>query len=199
MNTATQTHPSASASTKPIDVEAIFREKFGLMTSVAYRHTHNWHDAEDAAQNAFVHALEVADQFDPDTTDDGGRAWVITMAKMQALSLAQWRKKRRENYAPDWARDETGISEWLGRLERADNSDDGVPCLAEDGVADQIRVALEWLPVECGEALELRCLRGMSGPAASRLTGIPRPTIESRLRRGLAMLRAGNPIREVSK
>ena len=125
-------------------------------------------DAEDAAQEACLRALNFFDGFH----GEDGRAWLLAIVR---------------NASYDWLRKNRRHELSLVPPEELDRAADSAP----DPETEQLRQAdrrlvqecLERLPAEYREAIVLREMEGMSYKQIAHVTGTPIGTVMSRLAR----------------
>jgi RNA polymerase sigma factor (sigma-70 family) len=128
--------------------------------------------AEEAVQDAFVSAGRSAGQFDP--TRGLPRSWLLTIVHRRAVDLVQHAVRRPEVPAeklPEGSSPPTVESAALREERRA------------------VRQALELIPVEQREAIELAYYSGYSQTQISDRLGVPLGTIKTRMFHGLRRLR----------
>jgi RNA polymerase sigma-70 factor (ECF subfamily) len=149
------------------DFEALFRVHWPLAYRAAYLVVHDSAAAEDIAQEAFLAAVRALDRFD------------------RRRPFGPWLHRIVVNRAIDWARARKLRGELgLGEVE-ADPLDPG---LDSDLVA-----AIATLSPEHRAVIVLRHLLEYTPGEISRMLGLPRGTVNSRLRRGLDELRGRLP------
>jgi RNA polymerase sigma-70 factor (ECF subfamily) len=131
----------------------------------------NDHDAADIAQEACVRAF----RFIGGHRGGDGRAWLLTIVRNTAFT---WLKKNRPQVIV------TISDEVLAEIE--DQSVVAGAVFSAD--KNQLRAALEALPVEFREALVLRELEGLSYKEIAEIAGVPVGTVMSRLARARRQL-----------
>jgi RNA polymerase sigma-70 factor (ECF subfamily) len=144
-------------------IEALFRLHWPHAYRAAYLVVHDRAAAEDIAQEAFLAAVRTLDRFD------------------RRRPFAPWLHRIVVNRAIDWVRArqlraEVELGEAYAPLHESELSDDTVAALAE-------------LPVEHRAVIVLRHLLGYTPGEIADLLGLPRGTVNSRLRRGLDALK----------
>jgi len=145
------------------DLEALFRTHWPRAYRAAYLVTHDAAAAEDIAQESFLAALRALDTFDRRRPFG---AWLHRIVVNRAID---WTRARR-------LRSEIELSESLQTSERSEApGEDVLAALAqlapEHRAVVVMRYLLEFTPGEIADAL-----------------GLPRGTVNSRLRRGLDTL-----------
>jgi RNA polymerase sigma-70 factor, ECF subfamily len=147
------------------DLEALFRTHWPRAFRAAYLVTHDTGAAEDIAQESFLAAIRALDQFDRRRPFG---PWLHRITVNRAIDFARARALRGERALHDAAHPVAP--------ERAAISDDLLRALAELSPEHRavvvLRYLLEYTPGEIGEIL-----------------GLPRGTVNSRLRRGLDRLK----------
>src|SRR5438067_9204297 len=145
------------------DVEALFRHHWPLAYRAAYLVVHDSAAAEDIAQEAFLAALRALDRFD------------------RRRPFGPWLHRIVVNRAIDWARARAL------RAEAALGEEPAVEDVRELG--DELMGTLTHLSPEHRAVIVLRHVLGYSPGEIAQLLGLPRGTVNSRLRRGLDELR----------
>jgi RNA polymerase sigma-70 factor (ECF subfamily) len=145
-------------------LERLYRAHWDMAHRAAYLVVHDAAAAEDIAQEAFLAAVRALDRFDRRRPF---APWLHRIVVNRAIDHARARALRRE-------------------VELAEPPDQPAPAEALDGVVD----ALAALPVDQRAVVVLRHLLGYTPGDIAKLLGLPRGTVNSRLRRGLDALRA---------
>jgi RNA polymerase sigma-70 factor, ECF subfamily len=145
------------------DVEALFRAHWGSAYRAAYLVVHDAAAAEDIAQEAFLAAIRRLDRFD------------------RSRPFGAWLHRIVVNRAIDWSRSRALRAE-LELVER-----EAEP--AREEVSDAVLQALAGLTPEHRAVIVLRHLLGYTPGEIATMLGVPRGTVNSRLRRGLDTLR----------
>jgi RNA polymerase sigma-70 factor (ECF subfamily) len=154
------------------DFDALFRAHWGRAYRAAYLVVHDAAAAEDIAQEAFIAAARSIDRFD----------W--------RRPFAPWLHRIVVNRAIDWARARALRREVGGdALLAADAAGAPPPDQPQSGL-DEVTAALAELSPEHRAVIVLRYLLDYRPGEIARLLGLPRGTVNSRLRRGLDRLRA---------
>jgi RNA polymerase sigma-70 factor, ECF subfamily len=144
------------------DIEALFRAHWPSAYRAAYLIVHDSAAAEDIAQEAFLAAIRRLDRFD------------------RSRSFGAWLYRIVVNRAIDWAR---------ARRLRAEAELVDAPTFDEVALSDEVLTALAGLTPEHRAVIVLRHLLGFTPGEIAELLGLPRGTVNSRLRRGLDTLR----------
>ena len=148
----------------PDAVRAIYREYGRLVYSVAYRSLGNRELAEDATQQTFLQAWRAASTFDP------GRElgpWLATITRRVAIDISR-RERRREHDALDD----------VSSSEAALVSDP--PDVVRSFEAWELRRAIDDLPAEERELVELHHLQGLTHTEIAEHLSVPVGTVKSR-------------------
>jgi RNA polymerase sigma-70 factor, ECF subfamily len=145
------------------DVEALFRAHWRSAHRTAFLVVHDAAAAEDIAQEAFLAAIRRLHLFD------------------RRRPFGPWLHRIVVNRAIDWARARQLRAE-TGLVEAAAWND-------ERDVSDETLAALARLTPEHRAVIVLRHLLGYSPGEIADLLGLPRGTVNSRLRRGLDTLK----------
>ena len=128
--------------------------------------------AEDVTQDVFLHLWERADHFDPDR--GGLRTWLGTLAHRRAVDHVRREEARRR------------------RTAKVGNQASVAPDVEEMAVAivtaERVRSALDELPPEQREAIQLAYFEGKTYCEVAVELGIPEGTAKSRMRLGLAKI-----------
>ena len=145
------------------DLEALFRHHWPRAYRAAYLVVHDSAAAEDIAQEAFLAALRSLDRFD------------------RRRPFGPWLHRIVVNRAIDWSRARAL------RREAGDAPLETVPAAAasDNPHSRSLAAALADLPPEQRAVIVLRHLLGYTPGEIAELTGLPRGTVNSRLRRGL--------------
>jgi RNA polymerase sigma-70 factor, ECF subfamily len=131
--------------------------------------TKNEADAEDVVQDAYVRAL----RFFSSLRGDNARAWLLTIVRNT------WYGR----FSPRDSAHEMRVFDEMSN-ERPTETLDPEALLLQRQTVDEVRAALEQLPIEFREVLVLRELEGLSYKEIATVTGVPMGTVMSRLARG---------------
>jgi RNA polymerase sigma-70 factor (ECF subfamily) len=150
------------------DLESLFRHHWPRAYRAAYLVVHDSAAAEDIAQEAFLAAVRSLDRFD------------------RRRPFGPWLHRIVVNRAIDWSR---------ARALRRESGDAALHTVAsapapENPHARSLASALAELSPEHRAVIVLRHLLEYTPGEIARLTGLPRGTVNSRLRRGLDHLAA---------
>jgi RNA polymerase sigma-70 factor, ECF subfamily len=141
-----------------------------LLYRVALSLTHRPADAEDLVQDTLIRAYRSIDRFDGRYP----RAWLLTI--LRNTNINRGRRQR-----PELLRDPSAHSDPPAN-ERTDSS---VDLMLDGAIAD----ALQQLPEQFRQVIELVDVDGLSYQEAAVSLGIPSGTVMSRLHRGRERMR----------
>jgi RNA polymerase sigma-70 factor (ECF subfamily) len=134
--------------------------------------TRNDHDAEDVVQEAYVRAYTFFDGF----RGDDGRSWLLAVVRNTCYT---WLEKHRR----------PGLTVPLDEKVHAPSSAMNPEQLyLRRSAHEELRAAVDELPVEFREVIVLRELEGLSYKEIAAVLGIPLGTVMSRLTRARARL-----------
>lgn len=135
-------------------------------------------EAEDVVEEVFWQAWRQAARFDP--TRGGVSAWLFTIARSRALDRRRALARSREEVA---GANETPVAEAVSPAPGPAES-------AEDAERRAlVRSALDELPPEQRETLELAYFGGLSQTEIAERTGSPLGTVKTRMRLAMQKLR----------
>ena len=148
-------------------------DRYGRVSyNLAYRILRDQQLAEDAVQDGFLTVWRTAQRFLPERAK--ASTWILTLVHRRAVDLVR-REERRRTDALDEAHEPAGESTdesaWL-RLER-----------------ERVQAALQQLPDQQREALELAYYGGFTQSELAERLGQPLGTIKSRMFAGLSRMR----------
>jgi RNA polymerase sigma factor (sigma-70 family) len=136
--------------------------------------TRSHEDAEDIVQEAFLRAFSAFESF----RGEDAKPWLLTIVRNTSMT---WLKRNRNAGAT------IGLEEALeDPVERSPDPEEGL-LISSD--RQQVRQALEQLPLDFREAVILREMEGLSYKEISATVGVPIGTVMSRLSRGRDWLR----------
>jgi RNA polymerase sigma-70 factor (ECF subfamily) len=151
-------------------LEELFRRHWPRAHRAAWLVVHDAGAAEDVAQEAFLAAVRALDRFDRRRPFG---PWLHRIVVNRAIDHARAREVRREVAA-----------EAAGHAPAAPSCPSG-----RDAPSDELMAALAALAPEQRAVIVLRHLLGFTPGEIARALGLPRGTVNSRLRRGLDALR----------
>jgi RNA polymerase sigma-70 factor (ECF subfamily) len=144
------------------DLEALFRTHWPRAFRAAYLVSHDAAAAEDIAQESFLAAIRALDRFD------------------RRRPFGPWLHRIVVNRAIDWTR----ARRLRGEVELSESR----AFVAAPGEPDETLAALARLPPEQRAVIVLRYLLEFTPGEIAETLGLPRGTVNSRLRRGLDAL-----------
>ena len=144
------------------DLEALFRAHWPRAFRAAYLVAHDAAAAEAIAQESFLAAIRSLDRFD------------------RRRPFGPWLHRIVVNRAIDWTR----ARKLRGEVELSES----VAAIPEPNVPDETLAALRRLPPEQRAVIVLRYLLEFTPGEIAETLGLPRGTVNSRLRRGLDAL-----------
>jgi RNA polymerase sigma-70 factor (ECF subfamily) len=147
------------------DLEALFNAHWPHAYRAAYLVVGDASAAEDIAQEAFLAAVRALDRFD------------------RRRPFGPWLHRIVVNRAIDWARARALRAEIAGQPDAADAA-------REKEISDEVVDALRALSPDHRAVVVLRYLLEFTPGEIAELLGVPRGTVNSRLRRALDELRA---------
>ena len=153
-----------------------YRRHAGAVFALASRVLGSRNLAEEVVQEIFLRLWNDADRFDPDRGTL--RSWLLAQTHGRAVDLLRSEAARK------------GREEREHRV-RAESGYDLEREVWDLSVADQVRTALDALPVEERRAIELAYYRGLTYREVATALDEPEGTVKSRIRAGLKRLRSG--------
>ena len=154
----------------------LYDETSGILFALALRMLRRREDAEEVTLDAYTRAWRNAAAYDPRRASV--TAWLVMMTRSIAI---------------DRLRSTTGKAARTEALENPAAEPSAAPGPEETAWVSQQRErvlrALEHLPVEQRQAIELAFFRGLSHAELAEATGAPLGTVKTRVRLGMARLR----------
>ncbi len=149
--------------------DAHHRQAIGL----AYRILSNRGDAEEVVQEVFLAAWRSGHTYDP--ARGSRHSWILAMVRNRSIDVLRARQRR-------------PVEQLAEGIDPPDSSD--VPSQAVSNVdAESARVAMDSLPPEQKQALELAYFGGLSHSEIAAQLAAPIGTVKGRIRLGLDHLR----------
>ena len=176
---ATLRRPRAKESLDPIELERFERTLLPHMRAaynLARWLTRSDHDAEDVVQEAYLRAFRFFGGF----RGGDAKAWLLTIVRNTSYST--WRRLGEASTIVPLDEDMPEVED--GALGPED-------LLLQKASGQEVREALDALPVEFREVVVLRELEGLSYKEMAEVTQLPIGTVMSRLARARARLRRG--------
>jgi RNA polymerase sigma-70 factor (ECF subfamily) len=148
-----------------------------LAIGVAYRVLGEHGASEDTVQEAFLSVWRRVDSFDP--ARGTVRSWLLTIVRNGAVDRRRGRHGR--------ALQDTTLEDVAFKL--ATDGEQTFDIVAASVEAEHVREALNMLPPEQREAIELAYFGGLTHQEIAARTGAPLGTIKGRMRLGLHKMR----------
>jgi RNA polymerase sigma-70 factor (ECF subfamily) len=156
-------------------VEHLYAEYGSIAYAAAMNVLHDHTRAEEAVQDSFMKLWRNWDRYDPGRGSI--KTWVMTTVRNRSVDYLRGRHahERQEVELPsDTRATGLGADPWRHVASLVDRS--------------VLREALDSLPPEQREAVELAYLQGYRHPEIARLQGVPLSTVKGRLRLGIKKL-----------
>jgi RNA polymerase sigma-70 factor (ECF subfamily) len=155
------------------DLEALYDAHNRQAIGLAYKILGNVGDAEEVVQEVFLSAWRAGHQYDP--ARGSQHAWVLAMVRNRSIDVLRARRRR-------------PVQPLAEGVDLPDTQD--VPAQAASNVdAAAARVALNSLPPEQKEVIELAYFGGLSHTEIATQVAAPIGTVKGRIRLGLDRLR----------
>jgi RNA polymerase sigma-70 factor, ECF subfamily len=156
--------------------DVIFDRHSGAAFSLAYRMCGRRAMAEDIVQEAFVSLWRSGARYD--RARGSVRSWVLSAVHNRAIDAF-----RRETVKSGRDVRDDGLAGWLPADDRTDRE------VERRDEARQIRAALEELPGEQRQVIELAYFGGFTHTQIAEMLGLPAGTVKGRMRLALSKLR----------
>ena len=167
---------------EPRALEVIFDRHGGAAFSLAYRMCGRRATAEDIVQEAFLSLWRSGGRYD--RARGSVRSWVLSVVHNRAIDMFRREHAKTGRTVPD-----EGASERMPARERTEEE------VERRDDARHVRAALEVLPGEQRQVIELAYFGGFSHGQIAEMLELPAGTVKGRMRLGLAKMRLalGNP------
>ena len=142
---------------------------------VAYQFTGRTDEAEELAQEIFLHLLAALESFDTGSLP----AWIQRVARNYAID--HYRRRRRERAL---VTDGEEFENAVRFTEDAGASSDPHRALEQKDLSGWLRNTIDRLPIELAQAVILRDLQEMSYEDMAQELNVPLGTVKSRINRG---------------
>ncbi len=153
-------------------------ERFsGPLYSLLMKMLQNSHDAEDVLQAVFLQVWKKAAYYQADRCSVF--TWLVLVTRSKAID--RMRQRQRQSRTLEEATVEGAVHE------RVEDCADGSAMMRESQA--EVRAALERIPAEQREAIEMAFFKGMSQTEISEALSEPLGTVKARIRRGMLKLR----------
>jgi RNA polymerase sigma-70 factor (ECF subfamily) len=154
-------------------LEALYDAHNRQAIGLAYRILGDLGDAEEVVQEVFLSAWRAGHTYDP--TRGSTHTWILSMVRNRSIDVLRARQRRPVQQMPEG-------------IDPVDSSD--VPTQAVVNVdAETARVAMNSLPPEQKQAIELAYFGGLSHSEIAAQLAAPIGTVKGRIRLGLDHLR----------
>jgi RNA polymerase sigma-70 factor (ECF subfamily) len=168
------------------DVELLFRRHWPRAYRAAFMIVGEHAAAEDVAQEAFVAAIRRLDRFDRRRPF---APWLGAIVANRAIDSVRARRARRETAEGEISSDhDTELGRRAAAAGRGRGELSAPPALGR--YSEQVLAALAALTAEQRSVVVMRYLLEYTPGEIARALGLPRGTVNSRLRRGLDVLEA---------
>jgi RNA polymerase sigma-70 factor (ECF subfamily) len=163
--------------------ELLFDRHAGAAFSLAYRMCGRRATAEDIVQEAFLSLWRSSARYQP--ARGSVRSWVLSVVRNRAIDAFRRERLRQSRLAAD-----EHLAERVEALERTEAE------VERRDDASRVRSALEGLPAEQRQVIELAYFSGFTHTQIAELLKLPAGTVKGRMRLGLQKLRAllGEPM-----
>ena len=162
------------------DVEAfevLFDRHSGVAFSLAYRIVGERAAAEDVTQEAFISIWRSGARFDQ--ARGSVRAWMLGIVRNRAIDVL----RSKGGKAPKLDFDDEALLAQRPAAERTEEE------AMRHETATEVRGAIEDLPQEQSQVIELAYFGGFSQSEISEMLGLPLGTVKGRMRLGLEKIR----------
>jgi RNA polymerase sigma-70 factor (ECF subfamily) len=166
-------------------IEWLYEQYGRLALGLAYRIVRDDAAAEDVVQDAFLAVWRNAKAFDADR--GSLRTWLLAIVRNRAIDHVRGATRLASFPPPLWG------SVRLGRATPAPSAEqfpDAWEAVSLELERKQVREALESLPQQQRESLELAYFEGLSQSEIADRTKLPLGTVKSRMRLGLEKIRS---------
>jgi len=157
-----------------VALELLYERHRVLAYSLALRSLASESDAEDVVQEAFLNVWRAALTYKPERST--ARSWILSIVHHRAIDKLRGRKSRVQPVA----------------LEEGMNVPDSANVwreVANNLNGEDVRIALQTLPAEQRETIELAYFQGYTHTQISEMMHVPLGTVKGRMRIGLHKLK----------
>jgi RNA polymerase sigma-70 factor (ECF subfamily) len=157
-------------------LSALYDRYSGMLYGMLMRILRDQHAAEEIVQDLFFQLWRGAAQFDANR--GSLPAWLMVIGRNCAIS----RLRRRENRQPHEDSEDLSVQSVACSFNMEDEA-------ARRVLMDRLKVAMQGLPDEQREALELAYFEGMTQTEIAARTGSPLGTVKTRIRTAMQVLK----------
>jgi RNA polymerase sigma-70 factor (ECF subfamily) len=165
--------PAPTPTPQLADLEALYDAHHRQAIGLAYRILGDLGDAEEVVQEVFLSAWRTGHEYDPSRGTT--HAWVLAMVRNRSIDVLRARKRRPVQ----------PLAEGLD----PPSTEDVLSMAASNVDAAAARVALNSLPPEQKQVIELAYFGGLSHTEIATQVAAPIGTVKGRIRLGLDRLR----------
>jgi RNA polymerase sigma-70 factor, ECF subfamily len=155
-------------------LEQLYDRYGALAFTVAWRILGDRHQAEDVVQDVFLSIWRNAGRYDP--KQSSFRSWFMTIVRNRCFDKLRGRATRPQLSHEAEIADAPGTHDVLGEV-------------TQSLVAQTVREALDGLPLEQRQTIELAYYHGLSQTEISQQMAVPLGTVKGRVRMAMQKLR----------
>lgn len=164
------------ASRQEVALGALYDRYGRLVYTIALRITGDRQTAEEVVQDVFQNVWQAASTFQPGV--GSASSWMMGIARHRAIDAIRSKRERAR------AREQELDTNWPTTEDQSLDQE-----VAQRLLRDTVRQALQMLPVNQRQAIELAYYGGMTRSEIASQLGEPLGTVKTRLRLGLLKLR----------
>jgi RNA polymerase sigma-70 factor, ECF subfamily len=156
-------------------LEALYDKHRVFAYALALRTVGNPSDAEDVVQEAFLNAWRAAETYRAERSNP--RSWILSIVHHRSIDKLRGRQSRVQA---------VGLEEGMNAPDSADVWRE----VSENLTGEDVRQALQHLPNEQRETIELAYFQGYTHTQIAELMDVPLGTVKGRMRIGLHKLKS---------